>query len=227
MAELKLFRTWSTPFALRIIWALKLKGIEYETIFEDLTNKSPLLLQHNPVLKKVPVLVHDGNAIAESLVILEYIEETWQNTPILPKDPYEKAMAPRHVLHTQGKEQEEATAAFMENLKFIEEEIRGKKVFGGETIGFLELALAWMANLISVFEEVTGLKVVDSETFQLIFAWMKNFSDVPVIREHWPPCGKLITRAKLCMRNTLQQQHQNELVHKALHEPSKFLQSHE
>ncbi|XP_059649040.1 probable glutathione S-transferase [Cornus florida] len=221
MAELKLFRTWSTPFALRIIWALKLKGIEYETIFEDLTNKSPLLLQHNPVLKKVPVLVHDGKAIAESLVILEYIEETWQNTPILPKDPYEKAMArfwakfnddkllPSvwQVLRTQGKEQEEATAAFMENLKFIEEVLRGKIFFGGETIGFLDLALGWMANLVSVFEEVIGFKLVDSETFPLIFSWMQSFSDVPIIRDNWPPRDKLITRYQVIyMRNTLQLQ---------------------
>ncbi|XP_059649046.1 probable glutathione S-transferase [Cornus florida] len=217
MAELKLFRTWSSPFSLRIIWALKLNGIEYETIFEDLTNKSPLLLQLNPVHKKVPVLVHDGKATAESLVILEYIEETWQNTPILPKDPYEKAMARfwakfnddkifpsvRHVLFTQGKEQEEAMPAVMEKLKFIEEELRlrGKKFFGGETIGFVDLALGWMANLVSVIEEVIPFKLVDSEKFPLIFAWMQNFSDVPVIKENWPSQDKLVTKYQI-MRET-------------------------
>ncbi|XP_059651014.1 glutathione transferase GST 23-like [Cornus florida] len=207
--EVKLFRTWSSPFALRIVWALKLKGIEYETIFEDIANKTPLLLQYNPVYKKVPVLIHNEKPISESLVILEYIEETWKQTPsLLPEDPYEKAMArfwakfaddklmPSvwQVFLKQGKEQEEAIAPAIENLKFLEEELKGKKFFGGESIGFLDLTLGWMANLVSVLEEVTGLKLIDEENFPLLSAWMENFSDHPIIEENWPPHDKLVTK---------------------------------
>ena len=93
MAELKLFRTSSSPFVLRVVWALDLKGIQYDTIFEDLSNKSSLLLQYNPIYKKVPVLVHNGKPLLESLVILEYIDEIWKQTPILPEDPSERATA--------------------------------------------------------------------------------------------------------------------------------------
>jgi len=41
----------------------------------------------------VPTLFHDGRPIIESTVIIEYLEDVVPAPPLLPRDPYQKAMA--------------------------------------------------------------------------------------------------------------------------------------
>lgn len=92
--EMKLLGLWCSPYSKRVEIGLCLKGLAYDYIEEDVQNKSPELLKYNPVHKKVPVLVRDGKPVAESLVILEYIDEMCKDKPsILPEHPYERAMA--------------------------------------------------------------------------------------------------------------------------------------
>ncbi|CAK7349640.1 unnamed protein product [Dovyalis caffra] len=93
MGAVKLIGTYTSLFSIRVEWALKLKEMQYEYLEDDIFNKSPLLLKHNPVHKKIPVLVHDDKPTAESFVILQYIDETWKDNPLLPQDPYERATA--------------------------------------------------------------------------------------------------------------------------------------
>ena len=83
-----------SPFGMRARIALAEKGIEYEYKEENLSDKSPLLLKMNPVKKQIPVLIHNGNPICESLIIVHYIDEVWKHkSPLLPSDSYQRAHA--------------------------------------------------------------------------------------------------------------------------------------
>lgn len=212
MGEVKLHGSWPSPFNYKVIWALKLKGIPYDYIEEDLSNKSALLLQYNPVHKKIPVLVHGGKPISESMIILEYIEETWeQNYPLLPTDPYERAAA--HfwirfaedkgpamwiVFRTSGKEQEKGIKDSLEMLRAIEEHgLAGdKKFFGGEKIGLVDIAFGGIAHWLGVIEDILGVKLLEPNTFPRLHAWIKNFKKVPIIKENLPTHDEMLVYFK-------------------------------
>ncbi|KAK8571748.1 hypothetical protein V6N13_047387 [Hibiscus sabdariffa] len=211
MAVVKLLGTWLSPYSCKVIWALKLKGIPYEYIEEDLSNKSPMLLQYNPVHKKIPVLVHDGKPICESTVILRYIEETWPQNPLLPIDPYERAVAlfwikyaddknpliPK-LYRTTGEELEQAAKECSEILETIEEHglIEGKKFFGGDEINMVDISFCLVAHWLGVFEEIAGLKVFEPHKFPKLNSWAQNFKSVPVIKENLPDADKIFAVLK-------------------------------
>jgi glutathione S-transferase len=94
--ELKLLGMWASPFVLRARLALSFKGLKYEYVEEEIFgNKSELLLESNPVHKKVPVLIHNGKAICESQIIVQYISEVYDGTgpSLLPVGAYDRAVA--------------------------------------------------------------------------------------------------------------------------------------
>ncbi|CAK7327365.1 unnamed protein product [Dovyalis caffra] len=199
MGEVKLHGTWKSPYIWRVIWALKLKGIPYEYIEEDLSSKSPMLLQHNPVHKKIPVLVHEGKPICESMVILEYIEETWPQDPLLPSDLYERAVArfwlgfaedkiPMlwKIVLTDGEEQKQAIKDAFEMLKMIEEHGIKEKYFGGNKIGLVDIAFGAIAHWFVAIDSERGLKLLEAHNFPRLHSWIKNFKEDPIIKENLP-----------------------------------------
>src|SRR5664279_4522728 len=92
--EVKLLGTWSSPNTTRARIALNLKDVQYEFLEEQFGTKSELLLMLNPVYKKMPVLIHDGKPVCESMIIVQYIDDVWagSGTTLMPTDAYERAM---------------------------------------------------------------------------------------------------------------------------------------
>ncbi|XP_058096492.1 glutathione transferase GST 23-like [Magnolia sinica] len=219
----KLYGMWASSFCMRIEMALKLKGIPYEYVEEDLGNKSQLLLQYNPVHKMVPVLVHDGRSIAESVVILEYIEDTWKDPPfLLPHDPYMRARVrfwaqfsdhalvdhSRAILKFKGEQQQAAIAEFRENLRILEEGIEkefsgGKPFFNGKTPGLLDLVIGASSCWHKVLDEIAGVKLITRENNPIVCSWLDAFWDLDVVKATFPDHGRLTAYARRVRENAL------------------------
>ncbi|KAF1805323.1 thioredoxin-like protein [Mucor lusitanicus] len=78
------------PYAQRAAIALKEVGAEYETVNIDLQNKPDWYKDVNPELK-VPALNVEGQNLAESLVIIEYLADRFPDANLLPKEPLKRA----------------------------------------------------------------------------------------------------------------------------------------
>ncbi|CAJ1957932.1 unnamed protein product [Sphenostylis stenocarpa] len=182
--EVVLLDFWPSPFGMRVRIALAEKGIKYEYREEDLKNKSPLLLQMNPVHKKIPVLIHKGKPICESLIAVQYIDEVWSDTnPLLPSHPYQRAQARfwadyvdkkiydlgGKIWQTKGEEKEAAKKEFTEALKLLEEELGDKAYFGGDNLGFLDIAFVPFYTWFRGYEPF-GILNIESECPKFI-AW--------------------------------------------------------
>lgn len=90
-----------------------------------------------------------------------------------------------------------ATKEAQEHMRILEEHGLGeKKFFGGNEIGLVDLAFGWMAYWLQVLEEVAGVKVVEADSFPRLHAWIKNFREIPAIKENLPDRNALLAYFK-------------------------------
>jgi maleylacetoacetate isomerase len=92
---MKLHGYWRSTAAWRVRIALELKGLEWASVPVHLVRdggeqRKPAFRELNPQ-GLVPVLEVDGSLLTQSLAIIEYLEETRPERPLLPAEPRARA----------------------------------------------------------------------------------------------------------------------------------------
>jgi len=90
----KLYSYFRSSAAYRVRIAFNLKGLSYETAPVHLVkdgNKRPEFRAINPQMRVPVLLTPQGEALIQSLAIIEYLDETHPEPPLLPKEPVARA----------------------------------------------------------------------------------------------------------------------------------------
>ncbi|MCO5573723.1 hypothetical protein L7F22_027497 [Adiantum nelumboides] len=197
-STVKVLNAWSSPFGVRVLVALKEKGIEYKYEEQDMVNMSELLLACNLVHKKVPVLIHNGKPISESLIIVQYIDETWpshDNKGFLPSNPLKRALvcfwadyADKKLEELgEGDLREQGRNVMKESMATLDGALKdvfgGGPYFGGECINLVDIVLASCICWFLPVETFENFKFLEESTCPLLCEWAKLVVQHPSVKE--------------------------------------------
>ncbi|PNT73592.1 hypothetical protein BRADI_2g60652v3, partial [Brachypodium distachyon] len=165
-----------------------------------------------------PRALHGKAAICESLVIVEYVDEAFHGShPLLTSDPGDRANA-RFWAHFIDQKfarpfwmsfwapedsgssikQEELMKEAKGNLKLLEEQLDGKRFFGGDAIGLVDIAASGLAHWLGVFEEICGVKLVRNDEFPELCRWAKAYVEDEHVKRCLPDRGQLVALFSAC-----------------------------
>ncbi len=95
---MKLYSYFRSSAAYRVRIALNLKGLAYETVPVHLVkegghNRRPEFRAINPQMRVPALVAPTGDVLIQSIAIIEYLDEMHPEPPLLPKDPFARALA--------------------------------------------------------------------------------------------------------------------------------------
>ncbi len=93
MSETILYGYWRSSATYRTRIALNLKGVSYRTVGVHLLKDeqtTPEHLARHPS-GRVPILEIDGHRIGQSMAMIDYLDETRLDPPLLPREPHLRA----------------------------------------------------------------------------------------------------------------------------------------
>jgi glutathione S-transferase len=180
---LTLYDAARCPYCARARIALAEKGLEYEVIEVDLSDRPQWIYEKNPT-GRVPVIEEDAWILPESSVILEYLEERYPEPPLLPPDPADRALARvwifRHDDFTKPyyalrREEEGAAEKFDEQLAKLEDALSRQAWLTGAEYGLADIAyVPWVLRA----RDMLGVSL---DGFPAVRDWLARLEERPAV----------------------------------------------
>jgi glutathione S-transferase len=180
---LTLYDAARCPYCARARIALAEKGLEYEVIEVDLSDRPQWIYEKNPT-GRVPVIEEDAWILPESSVILEYLEERYPEPPLLPPDPADRALARvwifRHDDFTKPyyalrREEEGAAERFDEQLAKLEDALSRQTWLTGAEYGLVDIAyVPWVLRA----RDMLGVSL---DGFPAVREWLARLEERPAV----------------------------------------------
>ena len=172
------------PFCARVRIVLAEKGVEYEDVQIDLSDRPAWLYEKNP-LGKVPVLEEDAFVLPESPVIMEYLEERYPEPALLPADPAARALARLWLerfddligddYYAARRGDEDGRERLQARLVELEEALAGTPFLSGAGYGLADIAyVPWVLRA----RELLG---VELEPWPSLLAWLDRLLERPAV----------------------------------------------
>ena len=171
------------PFCARVRIVLAEKGLSYETVEIDLTQRPAWLYDLNPA-GKVPVLDEDGWILPESAVIAEYLNERYPEPPLWPDDPGERAAGRLLVFrfddfsqpyYALRRGEDGAQQQFEEELAALDSVLGGMSWLSGRSFGLADVAfLPWLLR-------ARDLLGIDLAPWQALDDWVARACERPSV----------------------------------------------
>ncbi|CAM6089877.1 unnamed protein product [Calypogeia fissa] len=216
MADLQLLTSKYSPFGQRVHLALMEKKIPCQVEYVNLSEKPEILLKANPIYKTVPTIIHNGNAIPESIIILEYLEEAFpDHNPLMPKDPYKRSVArfwtdyiyksfanfnEAFASKPGTPEKEAANAKILESFKTLDTAMTKFSAEGpffvGEKFGYLDVVLAPLSYGVILLERLGGVPVPGPDELPRLHKWMETTREHPSVKAVLPSGEESFTYVK-------------------------------
>jgi glutathione S-transferase len=180
---LTLYDAARCPYCARVRIVLAEKGVEFETIEIDLSDRPAWIYEKNAT-GRVPVLEEDGWLLPESAVIMEFLEERYPEPALLAPDPADRGFARlaifRHsdfsdpyYAHRRG--EDGAAARLDDAFARLDAQLSERPWLGGAEYGLADIAyVPWVLRA----RDALGVSL---DGFPAVAMWLDRIVERPAV----------------------------------------------